>query len=353
MPDRRGAWWAAALEPLYALGSGLFHGLHDRGVVSPARLPAPVVSVGNLTVGGTGKTPAVLELCRAARSRGLRPAVLTRGYGGKGRGVLRAGAWPHGRATAEEAGDEALLLSRALPQVPVVVGKRRAEEGRALLESGERVDLFVLDDGFQHRRLHRDRDLILLDLVDPLGNGHLLPAGSLRESPRGLGRADHVLVTGGDPGEPVSPRVRDLLGGLGAEPPCTRAWYRTVGVRPLCAEGPGPESLAGRDVVSVAAIARPERFRAQLAREGAAVRQAVTFRDHHRFTRAEIGDLERRARVDGAALVTTAKDAVRLEGQVDPGAGWLVLDVELEVEGGWARLFSRLTPSLFPGTGGS
>ena len=229
-----------ALNPLiarpaslvYRAVSALHRAGYDRGWRRAERLPVPIVSVGNLEVGGTGKTPAVAALAQAALRAGLRPAILTRGYAGSGRaGVLRNGAWTSGgpnaatspdadaggdaatssRADAADAGDEPLLLSRALPSVPVVVGKRRAENARALLATGEPIDLFLLDDGFQHRALARDRDLVLLDARRPFANGRLLPAGPLREPPGALRRAHHILLTGAAPDEPLDAGVARLL----------------------------------------------------------------------------------------------------------------------------------------------
>ncbi len=343
MTERRAAAWLRAAAGLYRLGAGVYHGLYDRGVLGTDRLPVPVVSVGNLTAGGTGKTPSVRALAAAAAALGRRPAVLTRGYGGRRAGVLRDGAWdPGGAATAEEAGDEPLLLSRSLPGVPVVVGADRSRRAREFLDAGSVVDLFLLDDGFQHRRLQRSADLVLLDLRRPLGNGELLPAGPLREEPDALGRADHLLLTGGDEGEPVPGSTHAVLARYAPGVPFTRAWLTPARVRLWEGSASAGPSLRGLAVRGVAGIARPERFRAALEEAGAEVRGFSTYRDHHRFTAADVRREEEAARRVGAVPVTTAKDAVRLEPRLSPGAGWAVLEVELEVEGGWERLLRAL-----------
>jgi tetraacyldisaccharide 4'-kinase len=351
---------------VYRAASALHRAAYDRGWRRIERLPVPVVSVGNLEVGGTGKTPAVAALAQAALRAGLRPAILTRGYGGSGRsGVLRNGAWTSGTpgaatsksvdasgvATAGVAGDEPHLLSRALPSVPVVVGKRRAENARALLAAGERVDLFLLDDGFQHRALARQSDLVLLDARRPFGNGRLLPAGPLREPPSALRRAHHLLLTGASPRESISDGVARLLDRAAPEAPRSRAWVEAGGLSSLgdaCA--PAPE-LRGLSVHAVAAIARPERFRTSLEREGARVAKWSVFRDHHRFSADEARALERAAREEGHVLVTTAKDAVRLVPLQVPGSAWWVFSIALEVEGGWDALLAGLlggTPAGLP-----
>ncbi len=348
-----------ALSPLigrpaslvYRAVSALHRAAYDRGWRRAERLPVQVLSVGNLEVGGTGKTPAVAALAQAALRAELRPAILTRGYGGSGRaGVLRNGAWASGgaggaasgSADVHDAGDEPILLSRALPSVPVVVGKRRAENARALLAAGERVDLFLLDDGFQHRALARDGDLVLLDARRPFANGRLLPAGPLREPPAALRRAHHILLTGAAPDEPPDAGVARLLDRLAPEAARGRAWIETRGLSPLgdpCARAP---ALRGLDVHAVAAIARPERFRESLEREGARVAEWSVFRDHHRFTPAEARSIECAARDAGHVLVTTAKDAVRLAPLLTSGSDWWVLEIALEVEGGWDALLSEL-----------
>ena len=343
---------------VYRAVSALHRATYDRGWRRTQRLPVPVVSVGNLEVGGTGKTPAVAALAQAALRAGLRPAILTRGYGGSGRaGVLRNGAWMGGAPAAAtsrsggdaasssgapDAGDEPLLLSRALPAVPVVVGKRRAENARALLAAGEQVDLFLLDDGFQHRALARDRDLVLLDARRPFANGRMLPAGPLREAPGALRRAHRILLTGAPPDEPLDAGTARLLDRVAPEAPRTRAWIEARGLSSLGDPCARPPELRGLAVHAVAGIARPERFRASLEREGASVVEWSVFRDHHRFTAAEARGLERTAHDAGHVLVTTAKDAMRLAPLRAPGSAWWVFSIALEVEGGWDALLAGL-----------
>jgi tetraacyldisaccharide 4'-kinase len=294
-----------------------------------------VISVGNLTVGGNGKTPAVLALARAALDAGTRPAILTRGYRGRREGTLRVGAWEDGApAAAAESGDEPLLLSRRLPEVPVVVGRDRQRGALSLLERNPGVDLFLLDDGFQHRGLFRDRDLVLLDARSPVGNGHLLPAGPLREPARALARAHHLILVVDGPGAGVPEKTAQLLDRVAPRVPRSRAWTAPAGFHPLRGDATWNDA-ASRGAVAVAGIARPERFASLLASLGVTVDAWRPFPDHHPFSAEEVAALEREAASRQAPLVTTAKDAVRLEGLTAPDAPWWVLEIALASERPW------------------
>jgi tetraacyldisaccharide 4'-kinase len=296
--------------------------------------------VGNLVVGGTGKTPVVLALARTVREGGGRVAILTRGYGGEGSGVLRAGGWS-GVSGEGNAGDEALLLSRRLPEVPVVVGKNRKEGALRFLQE-EGVDLFLLDDGFQHRQLARDHDIVLLDARCPFGNGRRLPAGPLREGPRALARADVILVTGGDPGAPVPEALCRMSASHAPRAQILGVWTVPAGLHRLEEKESAPaESCRGVPVLAVSGIARPGRFHELLRSVGCVVREIAEFPDHHRFRAEEITELEARARRAGARLVTTAKDAIRLEGS-QRREPWWVLEMELGIQGGWGSLVEAL-----------
>ncbi len=334
------------LTPAYAAGAWLYHGLHDRGWLRSTRLPVPVLSVGNLVVGGTGKTPAVMAMARELSRAGKHVVILTRGYGGNRTGVLRAGIWETGEpAHPAESGDEPLLLSRAVPTVPLVVHPRRSRAALDYLRTGEPVDLFLLDDGFQHRVLARDRNVVLVDGARPFGPGRLLPAGTLREHPRALARADHLLVAVPSSGAAIPPATGKLLDRYAGRVPRTPTWTtlnRVVGLE----SGGGPASLDRLEVLAVSGIARPERYHVLLEGEGAIVHRKAIFRDHQRFTEAVVSDLEKEAKGLGLTLVTTTKDAVRLEGLVNPDAGWCVVDVRLDVEGGWLAFLQHLHPEV-------
>jgi len=280
---------AAARNATFALGWRKVH-----------RLDAPVVSIGNLTVGGTGKTPAVAWLCQLAKDAGRTPGVLARGYG---------------RAPGAALNDEGLLLQRRLPWLLQEQDPDRVAAGRRLVERG--ADFVVLDDGFQHRRLHRDLDVLCLDARLPFGNGHCLPAGDLREFRSGLRRAGLALLTRADDltREQLAARVqriRQLSGDpdLGVHA-CAHA--PTSLVAQPSGEVAALDELRGRRVVLLSAIARPRSFRATVVGLGAEVCAEFVHRDHHRFTEAEVDAAARAAASAGALLLTTEKDDARLE----------------------------------------
>jgi tetraacyldisaccharide 4'-kinase len=294
----------AALGALFAALAGLRVAAYRRGFLPRARLAGPVVSVGNLSVGGSGKTPVVLRVAGILREEGHAVAVLSRGYGGSFRGeALLVGDGSRLLADADAAGDEPVMLAEALPGVVVAVGPRRDSVGRFVeARFGPRVH--VLDDGFQHLRLARDLDVVCLDAHDL--DDRPLPAGRLRERPSALDRADVVLVTRLEAAS--EDRLRRLEDELG--PGRTHRVARRVdGWR----TPDGQAVPAPRRVFLVAGIARPERLAHDAAASGAEVVGSAFFADHHRYRRREIDALSARARAAGAdALGTTAKDLPRL-----------------------------------------
>lgn len=306
----------------------------------PLRLPVPVISVGNLTVGGTGKTEAAAFLCRLLLARGRRPAVLSRGYRRRGSAavvVVSRGQGPEVPVAA--AGDEPFLLALRLPRAAVVVSADRFRAGRlAVRELGS--DVLVLDDGFQRRDdLHHDLDVVLVDAGDPFGGGRLLPAGRLREPLSALADAGLLIITRADQ-HAVTP-VRKELARRAPGVPVLTARHRPVALRPLNG-GPdqGIERLAGLRVFAVSGLARPDAFEASLERLGAHLAGRLRFADHHWYTAADRRRIAAQAAAARAEVVTTAKDAVRLEW---PGGlpAWS-LQIELEVLSPAHELENRL-----------
>ena len=311
---------------------------YDRGLLPVSRAPVPVLSVGNLAVGGAGKTPVVLALAERLLARGARPAVLTRGYGAtvnRAR-VVCAGDGPC--LDASEAGDEPTLLARRLPALVVLAGPDRAALAeRAVRDHGATVCL--LDDGLQHRRLHRDLDLVVLDASAPLGNGRRLPAGPLREGIEALDRAHLVWLSRADrPG----PGLDALLAEAEARGlPVVRSRYRPTALVDVAGGAPEPvDALAGARVLALSGIARPEGFRRTLEALGAEVVAEARFPDHHRFAAAELEAVRAEAEAAGARIVTTEKDAARL----GAGAGEVrALRVDVELLEGEAALAAALS----------
>ncbi len=261
--------------------------LYRSGILPTSRLNHPVISVGNLTLGGTGKTPLVIALAERLRDSGFQPVILSRGYGRTSRGIVMAGSnW-------EECGDEPFLMKQRLKNVPVVVGANRYEAGLAA-ERKSLGDVFILDDGFQHRRLYRDVDIVSIDPVEWATGELLLPAGRWREPKSAIARAHVACVqemAGVDvPVLPIpSVIVRTVIDGL----------YKEDAAVPV-------ETLKGRAVTAFAGIAKPERFFAALESLGIRPLRRVRFRDHHHYSARDIEKL------DGEVLITTEKDAVRL-----------------------------------------
>jgi len=314
-----------ALATLYRAALKLRDRHYDRpGSIRRASLP--VLSVGNLTVGGTGKTPLVAWLARGLADAGHRPAVVTRGYGGTaGRGplVLSRGDGPVRPVT--ECGDEPYLLASTLEGVHVVVGSDRWAGAEAA--AGQGCDVVILDDGFQHRRLARNLDLVLLDAGSPFGNGRLLPAGPLREPPSALARADLLLLTRCAADHDLADFERTVRI-HNPEAPVLAAGHRRLG---FFAGETGPVAPPRRALV-FCAIGNPGRFRADVEAEGVEVVAFLSRRDHHRFGERELLGLQSRAASADAVLVTTEKDRVRLPDPRDPADAPSLLTLRIEAE---------------------
>jgi tetraacyldisaccharide 4'-kinase len=355
------AWWSqrepwkpraalALLLPLEALfragvaGRGL---LYTQGWIGSARVAAPVISVGNLAVGGAGKTPAVLAIAQRLQRQGRSPAILSRGYGAVRSDPRLVASRDQVFLDAEEGGDEPVLLARRLPGVPVLCGPNRAALARrAVAELG--VDALLLDDGFQHRALARDLDVVVIDASNPFGNGHLLPRGPNREPASALRRADLVWLTHVDAASPEGlGALREQAQRATGRPPVESrhavAEVLGAGLDQPC----GAESLRGRRVLLLSALARPAGFRRTVASLGAEVVAERTFRDHHRFTEAELDEALRTAAKAGCdRVVTTEKDAVRLPAAAAQDDRVCVVRIEAEILAGETVLQEELARAL-------
>ncbi len=320
---------------------------YDHGVLPIVRAPIPVVSVGNLIAGGAGKTPVVIELSRRLAALGHRPAVLSRGYGAD-RNDARLVADAEGiHLECAAAGDEPLLIARRCEGRTVLAGPDRAELA-ALAATQHGATLAILDDGMQHRRLHRDLEIVVIDASAPLGNGRALPGGPLREPVSALDRADLVWLSRTDEvgGRPVTTgaQLDTLLARLGL--PVVRACYRIDGVTELGgADRQAGSWLSDKAVHALSGVARPRSFLQTLTSAGARVCGHSVFGDHHAFTEAEVLEVLERARAQGALVVTTEKDAQRLEMLVAgvPGVGAIrVVGVATEILEGESLLETAL-----------
>jgi len=315
----------AVLSVPYALVVRTRNFLYDMKLLPQRKLPVPAVCLGNLTAGGTGKTPAVAWVARHYLERGISTAVLRRGYK-RGRG-----AGPS---------DETMLLNAQLSgSVDVIENPDRVAAAREAADRGAAV--LVLDDGFQHRRARRDLDIVLVDAGDPFGGEHLLPWGLLREPVNCLSRAGLIILTRSDQ---IAPANRDaLVARLRAIHTEARIVLAAHAPRRLVnasgEEGVDLKRLIGRPVRAFAGIARPEAFFRTLEDLGAHVVERRVFPDHHEYRIAEIERLFSRA---GPTWITTEKDWVKIEKLVPPGADLWVLGVELEVVDGREDLEAAL-----------
>lgn len=322
--------------------------LYGAGIFTKKRLPCRVISVGNITAGGTGKTPMTILLAGMLTGRRLKPAVITRGYGGAMEGgVAVVSDGERVLLSQRDAGDEAFLMAKRLPGVPVVMGRDRYSAGLLAVERFS-PDVIILDDGYQHMALVRDLNILLLDATRPFGNGYTLPMGYLREPVSAACRADVAVFTRSDMAEPGTldknmARLHEI---------CPSAAIATAAHVPSglynLADGSecGLDSLSGLRVFGFSGIASPASFALILKRLHANIIGLKWFPDHHEYTGPELAELVSEAQRSGAdVLVTTEKDAVRLERMARPAVRVLVLKVEMSFVGG-GELFGRLIDDM-------
>lgn len=316
--------------------------LYHSGWLTSHRLPHPVVSVGNLTFGGTGKTPFVEFLARRLRFEGWRPAILSRGYGRASRGVVVVSEGAGPLVDAVLGGDEPVALARRLPGVLVVVAEHRVEAARIADLLG--ANLFILDDGFQHLAVHRDVNLLLLDAGDPFGGGRLPPRGRLREPLSAIERADAIVFTRVDRTPPAPTAVR-LVSVRNPEAPIFTARIRPTGLWDENGAPVPPDALEPRRLLSVSGIANPDSFAATLAELDLAPEESLHFRDHRRYTTRDLERIDSAADRTGSSwVVTTEKDAVKLSGRLRVPLVTARLAVEVAEPGFFPFLTSRLPP---------
>ena len=285
-----------------------------------AHLSVPVISLGNITAGGTGKTPTACYLARWLCRKGYKPALLNRGYRSqaeKGAAVMSDGE--HILLNARAGGDEALLMARSLPGVPVLVGRERARTGQmAVRMLGAQV--LLLDDAFQHWQLARDLDIVLIDSTNPFGNGHLLPRGILREPMEHLRRAGFFILTKSDLcSREEKEKICQPLRKYNETAPVAEAvhqpawcisfkdWYEGRKDRHGCSQ-----LTVGATVTAVSALGNPASFEATVCACGYHLGDRIRYDDHHPYTAADIRMMEEKAAQCGSVLVTTEKDAVKL-----------------------------------------
>ena len=318
------------LSQLYAAVARERRRWYARRPDSRRRLDRPVVSVGNVAVGGSGKTPLVAHLARLLQDAGHRPAILTRGYA-RARpsdGVTVVSDGERLLADLDRAGDEPLMLARRLPGVPVLVSSDRYLSGR-LAERRFDCSVHLLDDGFQHFQLERDVDLVVVSGAD-LARPGTLPSGRLREPLDVLSGGSAVVLADVEPA--ADEAAVGALGALGVET-IFRLARESGSPQPIDEGGRFEPPAAGTRVLAVAGLARPERFFADVGRHGWTVAGTLAFRDHHRYTRGDLARVAAAMRSAGAAMVvTTEKDVVRMLPlrPLPVPVAWLPLRVRVE-----------------------
>ena len=318
----------------------------------------PVISIGNLTVGGTGKTPVVEKLARDLTDRGRKVAILSRGYKSVRRKGIAGDTAPvrivsEGGALlldSKTAGDEPFMLAKNLRGVAVVVDKDRVACARHAVTELE-SDLLILDDGLQYLRLHRRFDIVLIDREAPFGNEHILPRGTLREPPENLLRATHILITKCD-GSDLS-ELHQRIRCYNRTAPIIECRHRPVDLQDFTTGESLPiASLQGLRAASLSAIASPESFEQGLRKLGVSLELTQSFADHHRYSKRELTRfLKRCTRRGVSCILTTEKDAVRMPRLLNQELPIRYLRIEIEILKGeehWNRMLEQIVHPPHP-----
>lgn len=304
-------------------------------------LPRKVISIGNITVGGTGKTPAVIALAQEAKKRNYFPVILTRGYKGTIKGPCFVSKGDGPLLSPDEAGDEAFLMAQRLEGVPVIKSSDRYKGGCLALNifNNERM-LFILDDGYQHLRLFRDIDILLIDGMNPFGNRRLLPMGRLREPLKEMKRADLIVITRTSKmPETLLKEIRIYNDSAPAFLSVNRpSFFKTMtdNVIPL-------KELSGKRVVAFCGLGNPDSFRKSLIDINVDLKDFIVFRDHHRFTSHDLKRIEKTAvRFKADWIIATEKDIIKIK-NFDLIPNLIYLSIEFEIEDNFfEEVFRRL-----------
>ena len=320
--------------------------LYRSGLRKGAKLRARVISVGNITVGGTGKTPLVIYLAEKLRAEGEKVAILTRGYKRQKKEMLDLTQISRDEFNWRDAGDEPCLLARRLPEVPLMVAKNRYHSGdSAVREHGARF--LIMDDGFQHLRLLRDTDIVVIDSTNPFGNGKLLPAGPLREPLTSLKRADILVLTKTDQAANKEELVA-MLKRYNHKAPIVESVYQVRSIERLSDGFPvQPDKVHSKRALAFSGIGNPLSFENTLRQLGIRILRHRKFRDHFAYESKDILELDREAESLGAELIiTTEKDSVRIPLINEPKFPIHVLKIDLKVTGGEELLLKKVKGKL-------
>ncbi|MBI5970125.1 MAG: tetraacyldisaccharide 4'-kinase [Deltaproteobacteria bacterium] len=331
-----------ALSVIYGLVVRLRFFLYKAGVFKTKKLPCPVISVGNITVGGTGKTPVAIFIAELLSAKGKRVVILSRGYGRRAKGIAVVSDGINVLLDPGRAGDEPRLMAERGKGIPVVVGACRYKAGLFIVDKFA-PDVIILDDGFQHIALERNVNILLIASRDGLGNGYLIPRGVLREPAEGAGRADIVLIKG----KGVIPY--DMDASQHKKPPVFNFTYKPQCLVDLKSGKKTPlELIRGKDVVAVSGIAAPESFAATLKELDARITKSLTYPDHHDYAENDLRDIAAVCGPNGL-IVTTEKDGVKLKrfAAKDIPLYTLAVSVSMDDATGFEKTLARLLPGGF------
>lgn len=309
--------------------------LYGLNILPSYGLSKKVVSIGNITVGGTGKTPVTIFLAEFFQKSGKKVAVLSRGYMGSAKGAAVVSDGKELFLGPKEAGDEPYLIAMRLKGIPVAVSADRVRGGRLLIERFS-PDVIILDDAFQHIRLRRDINIVLIDSAEGFGPGYLLPRGVLREPVSSLRRADFALVKGGPPENSVLKALQKY------SVPCMPFTYTPSAIYDIeTGEEEPVTSLAGKKALPVCGIANPSSFLETLSGLGVVFESRIVYPDHHAYDEEDIAAIEKAA--DSSMVITTEKDACKLKGRIK---GVKVYALRIEAEMDRAQFDTYLSPVL-------
>lgn len=310
-----------AMSYLYKFGVCCKLNMYESGLLKKEKLDCCVISIGNITVGGTGKTPTAQKMAAIVRSMGYRVVILNRGY--RSHWEKEIGVVSDGKKifmTAYEAGDEAYLMAKTLPGIPVIIGKNRAVTGRYAVDKMQ-AEVIIMDDGYQHWQLERDLDVVLVDTLNMFGNGCVLPRGTLREPLQNLERGDLFLLTKTDQSSKLSRiQLRHTIAKYNDEAPVVESIHRPKNFAEIADWYMGIsentkdlEELRGKDVMVFSAIGNPSSFEQTLSSIGLNILEAVRYPDHHDYGMLEMQYINERATsLKAVAMIATAKDAVKI-----------------------------------------
>lgn len=320
-----------AFSLLYRLIIHLRNWLYDHNIFREVKLPCPVISVGNITVGGTGKTPCVIWLARMLREQGFKPAVLSRGYGSINSSPVNiVSDGNHILASSAGAGDEPYLMARSLQGIPIITGPQRILTGKTAINSFG-ADVLICDDAFQHRQIFRDINLVLLDSEKPLGNGQMLPRGSLREPITALSRASAFILTRTNESAKTNVAIAKLAA-AGNTPVFKSAHRPVAAIKGDYSRQLSLADLQGKKVCAFAGIAQPESFKKTLLSLGVQVISWDIFPDHHRYCLQELKNVRHNMSKNNADIImTTEKDGMRLQEFTEFLNEIYLLRIELEI----------------------